>query len=752
MPAVIDQAVGEGRRLSPEQAKAVLTDEDVTLVLAGAGSGKTVVIVEKVIHLVRDLGVDPSSILVLAYNRKAAEEIAARLPTGFYSVEVRTFHSFSSRVLGSLGYSNEVSKVTNDRHLLRQKLDTFIDDLVRDPLKEATIFEFLAYLPSGFRYPFDFKDEKSYLSYVHDRELRTLDGKLVKSFEELLIANFLKEQGIRYKYEKPYPYEVQSGSRRRYKPDFYLPDYEIYIEHFALDSDGNPPSGWNSYLPDVRWKRKVHRDNGTTLIETSTGDNQNAQLLDRLRLALEARGVAFNPVDKQSLIRKLRRQRYSWLANLLATFLTHFKACSYSRSELEERAATSSEPLRAESFLQIFFPVLERYQAFLNEGDSIDFEDQVNGAVHSIQSSKWENPYTYVLADEFQDISADRMELLKALKKPGLAFFLVGDDWQSIYRFTGSQVALVRDCEQHLGPTERLEIPQTFRYGPGIQSLSSSFICRNPDQIKRELCPNLDAVDRGISLLVTGNPEEGIRKALADIDKAGDASPEDTVLVLGRYNRSRPLPAQQRSRITFETVHAAKGLEADYVIVLDLKDDSWAFPCKLEDDPVLDLVMPSPETFPFAEERRLFYVALTRVRKGVYLIADQLRPSSFVYELAEEDAGSLNILGSLPPRCPRCNAGVLSRPQGTDSVKGCSNHMFCGYVASRCSECDKGLLVINRNLLIECSYSDCDFQPDPCPSCRDGALVVKTNRTSGEQFLACTNFFSEESCRYTEEL
>ena len=738
----------------------MLTDKDVTLVLAGAGSGKTGVIVEKVIHLVRDLGVDPSSILVLAYNSKAAEEIAARLPTGFDSVEVRTFHSFSSRVLGSLGYSNEVSKVPNDRHLLRQKLDTFIDDLVRDPLKEATIFEFLAYLPSGFRYPFDFHDERTYLAYVFGRELRTLGGELVKSFEELLIANFLKEQGIPYNYEKPYPFEVQCRSRRRYKPDFYLPEYDIYIEHFALDSDGKPPPGWNSYLPDVHWKRKVHQDKGTTLIETSTGDNQNAQLLDRLRLALEARGVAFNPVDKQSLIRNLRDQRYSWLANLLATFLTHFKACSYSKSELEERAATSSEPLRAESFLQIFFPVLERYQAFLKEEDSIDFEDQVNGAVHSIQSSKWENPYTYVLADEFQDISADRMELLKALEKPGLAFFLVGDDWQSIYRFTGSQVALVRDCEQHLGPTKRLDIPQTFRYGPGIQSLSSSFICRNPDQIERKLCPNLDAVDRGISLLVTGNPEEGIRKAWADIDKAGDASPEDTVLVLGRYLSSRPdfhrLPAQQRSRITFETVHAAKGLEADYVIILDLKDDRMGFPCKLEDDPVLDLVMPSRETFPFAEERRLFYVALTRARKGVYLIADQLRPSSFVYELAElaeeKDAGSLNILHSLPPRCPRCNAGVLSRPQGTNSVKGCSNHMFCGYVACRCSECDRGLLVINRNLLIECSYSDCDFQPDRCPCCRDGALVVKTNRTSGEQFLGCSNFFSDECCDYTERL
>ena len=145
--------------------------------------------------------------------------------------------------------------------------------------------------------------------------------------------------------------------------------------------------------------------------------------------------------------------------------------------------------------------------------------------------------------------------------------------------------------------------------------------------------------------------------------------------MLGRYKFSEDLLQRKSPRENFSTVHGAKGREADYVIVLDLKDGRWGFPSRIENNSLLDLVLPpvSEVAYPFAEERRLFYVAMTRARIGAYLVTDSTRPSAFVRELQKYD--DIRQIGSFAQKCPRCGVGTLVKREGPYNVfMGCTEY------------------------------------------------------------------------------
>ena len=444
MPAVAQAAAGVlANSPTDEQAEAIATDEDATLVLAGAGTGKTAVITGKVAHLVRNEGVPPGEILVLAFNRKAAEEIRARLPGDLADAKVATFHAFGLRIIADAKGAPALSKLAEDEAKLIAAIDAILVELLADPWQGRAVTEFIERHRSDYRSQFDFETPGAYYDHVRRSELRTLAGDLVKSFEELEIANFLTLNGVRYDYERPYPVETATAWHRQYRPDFHLPDHDLYIEHFALDRDGRPPAAWRGYAEGVAWKQGIHERYGTTLIETYSWQRREGVLRERLREQLAEAGVTFEPVPMETLLRDLARWLISWLAQLTATVLSHVKTSGISPETLRARARSSADRARSEAFLDIFEQVLARYESML--GGEKDFHDLINDAAAHIREDRWPSPYRYMLVDEFQDISAGRMALLQALSGPGVAHFLVGDDWQSIYRFAGSDVALVRD-------------------------------------------------------------------------------------------------------------------------------------------------------------------------------------------------------------------------------------------------------------------------------------------------------------------
>ena len=576
--------------------------------------------------------------------------------------------------------------------------------------------------------------------------MRTLSGDLVKSIQELQIANFLTEHGVNFEYEPSYEHQTATRERRQYLPDFLLSDHGIYIEHFALNENGDPPPHWSGYSEGVVWKRQTHQRYGTALIETYSWEHQRGTWRSSLRDKLEANGVVLAPMPRQELLSLLSETKISRLSGLLTTFLHHVKTSNADLEVLQSRARARGDVVRNLVFLDIFSRVQQRYEQLLAEAGELDFHDFINRAADHIGDGRWPSRYRYVLVDEFQDISAGRMALLRALNDTGVAYFVVGDDWQSIYRFAGSDVSLVRGCGSHLGHVRQRTLSLTFRYGDGILVPSTTFIKKNPEQTQRPLRSSSTARDDGVTVVAAEDTASGVQVALRDIEGiAGDETPE--VVVLGRYNNSRQaVPAGGE----FNTVHRAKGTEADYVVVVDLADDRWGFPSQIGDDPLLELVLPPPggKAFAFAEERRLFYVALTRARNGAYLITDPKFPSAFVLELLEQSP-SLRQTGELAPAlpCPRCPNGRLVRSESHKTLR-CTNYPHCTYQAPRCSNCPDGYVVVDARFVAACTNPGCEKPPDICPSCGLGVIVPRQSDRTGT-FEGCTEYFSKLKCTYT---
>ena len=327
IPAV--KRAGRPDPMSDEQAEAIATDEDVTLVLAGAGTGKTRVIAGKVAHLVRNEAIPTHEILVLAYNKAAAENIRKRLGGGdLATTRVTTFHAFGRSVIaGAEERAPTISKLAEDEMARTRAIDGIIQDVLQDPQKSRSLIDFIANLLTPYRPAYDFSTPAEYKEYISHAELRTLNSDLVKSLEELTIANFLTENGIKYEYERPYEVQTATRERSQYRPDFFLPGHDIYIEHFALNESGQPPRNWYRYHEGIVWKRNQHRKHGTHLIQTYSWQHERGELLKTLRAELEKVGVKFDPIPHEELVKKLAQQkrRISRLANLLKTFLNHFK-------------------------------------------------------------------------------------------------------------------------------------------------------------------------------------------------------------------------------------------------------------------------------------------------------------------------------------------------------------------------------------------------------------------------------------------
>ena len=737
--------------VSEEQAEAIATDEDVTLALAGAGTGKTGVIVGKAAHLVRNEAVLTSEILVLTYNKDAAKNIRDRLRDDLTEVAVNTFHAFGSGVIADVeGRKPTISTLAEDEVTLVEAVEDTIREMLQDPAQSRPLVDFIASFLTPYRPAHDFETLAEYKAYVYNVDRLTLKGHHVKSIEELEIANFLTMQGIEYEYERRYQEQLATREFSQYRPDFYLPEHDIYIEHFALDERERPPPGWPNYVKGVKWKRDTHRKYSTNLIETFSWQRKKGELLETLQARLEREGVEFRPVPVEELVKKLaeRPQRISRLAGLLKTFLDHVKTSGLTYELLCNRVR--GDRRRSELFLEVFRLVNERYEQLLLEEGALDFHDLINRAAGYIREGRWESPYRYVLVDEFQDISAGRMALLQALRQENKAYFLVGDDWQSIYRFAGSDVGLVRNCGEWLGHVKERSLSQTFRFGKGIGDPSTDFVRRNPEQTQRELLPRPKngSADEGITVVADGDP----RRAIEEI--ASRAGGKDLpVLVLGRYNDSeKELPQELHRRFIFRTVHKAKGLQAEFAVVLGLKDERKGFPSQIEDDPLLELVLPSKDegAYPFAEERRLFYVAMTRAKRGVYLVTDPKRPSAFVRELLQ-NFPDLRQLGEFPPPdppCPRCHSGQLILSQSSKNLR-CSNDPYCQHLAPRCRVCAAGYTVVRDQSTSACTNPVCDHAPKVCPMCRVGVLERKPSRHG--PFWGCSEYRSLPPCRYTRD-
>ena len=755
----------EARPLTDEQRRAVVVDEDRNLVVAAAGSGKTSVIVAKAGWLVLRGYRRPSELLLLAFARDARDELDERIrgrlgDEAAKGATVRTFHSLGMSIIGRAeGRRPSLAKVAEDDRALNDLLkETLAGLLAAGEVSDALLRWFIGQF-APYRSHQEFRNWGEYWDYLRRFDIRSLKGETVKSMEECEIANFLYLNSVPYEYEAPYEHDTATPEKGQYQPDFHLPEAGIYIEHFGLDAEDRtaPFVDEKKYLQDMEWKRRLHEEKGTVLIETFSWERAAGTLTGNLRKKLAAHGVTLSPIPHAEVFAVLQRQgRIDPFLRLLATFLHHFKGAQLSFEEVSRRAAGAGDPLRAEAFLEVFKPVFERYQKTLSGLGEIDFHDMIDKATEHVEAGRYRSPFGYVLVDEFQDISPPRARLLKALldQSPTAQLFAVGDDWQAIFRFAGSDIAVMRDFAKRFGASERIDLETTFRCPDSIAEAAARFVLANPSQIRKEVrstrqadgpCVHVGlAGGKGLSLL-----SEALDRIAVDAEGRQEAS---SVLLLGRYRHMRPpdlsglASRYPRLRLSFMTVHGSKGLEADYAVVLGLRSGRHGFPAEIADDPLLELVLAAPDDHPNAEERRLLYVAMTRARRQVFLLADEGPPSPFVRELIEGNRG-VTVFGRSPEEeeepCPRCVEGRLVRRENARSgsaFHGCSNWPYCEHRQPSCPACGEGLPVA-ANGGFECR--DCRKPIEACPDC-GGWLQTRIGRHG--RFLGCSTW---PECGYT---
>jgi DNA helicase IV len=521
------------------------------------------------------------------------------------------------------------------------------------------------------------------------------------------IANFFNQNGVNYIYEHPYEIDTRTSEYGQYHPDFYLPDYHIYVEYFGINRQGEVPSYFTgshgmtateNYRTSMQWKTELHKQNNTDLIECFSYEKSDNELLDNLKRNLEDRGVMLSPKTAEEMWSQVIVEGDSILEGLVELFETVINLIKSNDDTIANIRQTNTGSRNAQSnelILCLIEPIFNSYCEYLISHHEIDFNDMINKAASYVKTDKYKNPYRYVIVDEYQDISRARFSLLKAMRDSmDYDLFCVGDDWQSIYRFAGSDIGYILDFSKYWGPTEISKIETTYRFTRSLIDVSGQFIMQNPMQIKKSIQGNNH--DNAFALAeVNGYTEKSAVAFLAK--KIEDFPQHSSVFFIGRYSFDVNLLNESESfncrynnqtgfvdveyslrrdlKMSFITAHRSKGLQADYVIIINNKRSRMGFPSKIQDAAILDLLLGNCDQYPNAEERRLYYVAMTRAKKKAILLTVKDQESEFAMELREKYAEELK---KEQFTCPLCG-GHLTRKSGPyGEFFGCSSYKTTG--------------------------------------------------------------------------
>ena len=843
----------DGKSLDSQQREAIVVDEDAVKVIAGAGSGKTFTIQGKVKYLTEKRDVDPSEILAISFSNASVDDLKERIAE---PIDIKTFHKVGKDILTQYNqYSRPDTSALKriiKRYLTKKALKN--EDISK---KLIEFFSFYINVPPSdddIKYEGDLLDWQEGVDFstlkrrFKNKQRETLNNEIVRSYEELYIANFLFIYGIKYTYEKIYSYPNKNFERefnkfkeflfsfneeipdelknditkdllnltdifeeyeiKDYLPDFYLDDYNIYIEHFGLNRNcENHLIGGKSseeYVKEMEWKRKVHKKYGTTLIETFSYYQSENRLLTRLAEKLQSQGVEFNEIDYREVYRILLENKTikEWedFIVLLKTFIELFKGNNYDETKFKEfydyvgGLKDSFSKDRTIAFLKIVEEIYNDYEAYLLKIKKIDFNDMINKASDCIVKNGLDLPYKYIIVDEYQDTSFTRYNLLRNIcDSIGAKIMVVGDDWQSIYSFSGCDVNIFTKFDNFFDVCETRYIEKTYRNSQQLIDASSNFVMKNPDQTRKEL-KSSKSLKYPIKLVNFDNDFDEILKFELIIKNIINQSTfkNKKILILGRNNKDifnllknfnveneygkrkfEILGDEDKLRrnkfvkivyrespdvnIEYRTVHQSKGLECDNVILINLKNWKAGFPNKMVDDPVLNFVKRNGDSFSYAEERRLFYVALTRTKNNVYLLAPYFKSSVFVQELKTDanvellnlEHNRLETLKNIEKngeryviptklKCPVCKTGVVLLESfwnkgKLNRVLKCSHNMAPPF--NRCNW-EGGYYGSELEDLDDIEY---------CPSC-DGILIKRYRHSDGHPFLGCTNF-RKTGCR-----
>ena len=681
-----------------EQAKAILADEDYSLILAGAGTGKTTTMAAKVKYLVDKKHVNPTDIVVLSFTKKTTEEIRKRIVDDFnIPANVFTFHSLGYKYIRNYyqdrkifivedNYRNKIfefymrDKVFSDNNKLRQLASIYINNefnpmegnkpwilgkFLANNYYNFNSFDeyFKAYKENCIKEAGDKLREKIYRTInkrMNEDTPRTLKGELVKSIGEARIANFLFVNGIDYKYEKVYKELIED--RKEYRPDFTI-NYageEIYIEYFGLSNYEGEEVKEYQKIKKIKEEYHYNRHNKFIKIDYVKGEN----IINTLRVELTKLGIElkerseieiYNDILDQNPTREMYKLKSLWyeIIDTIKASNKREQKDKVIKEYLDNMDYSTKLNYEANSYFVLDF--YNYYDAILTSNKTIfgiDYNDMIYYASNCLEDpTKFPFNYKYLIIDEYQDISQGRYLLTKGIIDSNHGKIVaVGDDWQSIYGFSGSKIEYVYNFDKYYKGAKIFRISTTYRNSQSLVNYAGEFIMRNKSQIPKDLISVNEELNPIVFVPFEDHYEyEKLKELIFEIDKY---HPGHHILILARKNYAidkifedtdfkddigTRISVRNINDITIDgmSIHRSKGLTADDVIVIGLNDH---FPIEgYSDNWLIDLFKNEvvKEQIDDAEERRVFYVALTRTKNKVYLLVnnDLNKVSPFVKEL-----------------------------------------------------------------------------------------------------------------------
>lgn len=663
--------------LNDRQHEAVVSEHKRLLVLAGAGSGKTKTLLQKLIYLIEEKGVSPSSILAITFTKNATNEMIDRLiisadNTGEYKkllfykriskadkdrerylqqkkykwidgLTVKTFHSFCYSILRNYG----VNEFDNKFRIIGDEKKDEEDELSKHVAPE-TVFEVIHkllieqcedtdYLLQLKRYILDYIIDKIHLKKVDPKFLpkdgkyfTTLDGTKVRSKSEQFIADWFFRHSIKYEYEP-----LLNVKDFSFHPDFYIPDANLYIEHISDKSFS------------TKDKEEQFQKGNLLFVKTFDSMTKDSALFNHSLDKIVKNRLPSNYHKTVTLNFKEEFHGYQedvkdFVQQIMR--ITDMIKVENIDIDLVLENARKDQHERVRHFYELAIPIVKKYIHYCTDKSYLDFNDLISTSTSLFQNhediaTKYKNKYEYILVDEFQDVNNLQVELIKLLLTDKTQLFCVGDDWQSIYGFRGSNVSYIVEFENHFTNARTIKLNLNYRSTQNIVGASNEVIKNNKFKVDKDVQASKKS-EHKIVVYSGNSEEENIQFCLEKVrELLEDGISNDEILFL--YRRSKMYSPyfyrfkNEGIRVQGKTIHASKGLEAKVVFIIGLTEGSGGFPDIWLEDRIFQVIKKANHDLLMEEERRLFYVAITRAKDKLFLITEKGNESTFLKEIPE---------------------------------------------------------------------------------------------------------------------
>ncbi len=683
------------------QKEAITTEDPRVLVLAGAGSGKTKTLLQRIQYLIDKKEVRPSEILGITFTRAAANEMIDRLiisadTSGQYEkilsdvrqpryeldktrrsftlkhkwisgLTIKTFHSLCYTILRQYGaneFDNKFrilldSKTDNDEEFINATAPELAIDVMQKILIERSKSN--EFLLDFKRYILDYYVDKRHLKEgphkdlnAYTKDFTTLDGTKVRSKSEQYIADWLYRHSIKYKYEATLTVENFS-----FRPDFFIPSANLCIEHV---SDKSYP------MAD---KLKEYKRGGLHCVQTHDRITKDTSLFNH---ELDRIFAGRLPDDYHSkIVLNFSEELKGYLGYVKDCLTQVLRVMDMIKTEglsVEEIQLNSSRDQheRVRSFYGLALPLIEDYSKYCVNKSYLDFNDLISTTISLCRNNPdilqmLQSTFKYILVDEFQDVNNLQVDLLNLTLTPESRLFCVGDDWQSIYGFRGSNVNYIIDFQKHFPGSRLIKLDTNYRSTTNIVEASNEVIKYNKYKVDKEIFAFKKSTTK-IRVFAGSSKEENAKFTAEEVSSLYEQGfGVDDILFL--YRRTKMLEPYREEfnargmKLKGKTIHGAKGLEARIVFIIGLTDGPGGFPDVWLMDRIYQTIKKSDVNLLMEEERRLFYVALTRAKEKVYLLTEKGSESRFLDEipdgLIEKKSSEFKPIVEEVETCKNCN-------------------------------------------------------------------------------------------------